>query len=140
MAELVFDRLRIHQRPESASPPASEWGATDSGAVEWGEWEISWRPEPAGVITREGLTTWVARGPGEIRAVHHGDRVFPLGGVGRRSVHRLLMEARVPRSERTAYPVVMQGSELVWIPGVCRAARAVPSPGEIALRIDARHD
>jgi tRNA(Ile)-lysidine synthase len=138
IAELVFDRLRIRRRSEPESPPSSEWGATDSGAVEWGEWQISWRREPAGVATREGLTTWVAREPGEIRAVHSGDRVFPLGGVGRRSVHRLLMEARVPRSERTAYPVVVQGSDLVWVPGVCRAANAVPFPGEISLRIDAR--
>jgi tRNA(Ile)-lysidine synthase len=138
VAELVFDRLRIRQRSEVDALPSSEWGLTESGSVEWGEWQIAWRPEPAGVITREGLTTWTAPGPGEIRAVHSGDRVFPLGGVGRRSVHRLLMEARVPRSERAGYPVLMQGSDLVWVPGVCRAARAVPSPGEVALRIDAR--
>ncbi len=138
-AALVFDRLRIERRPRLESPRPIEWGATDAGSVDWGDWEISWRPEPAGVSSRSGLTAWVSMGPGEIRAAHGGDQLFPLGGVGRRSVHRLLMEAKVPRSERVEYPIMVRGPDLLWIPGVCRAAASVPSPGEVALRIDARH-
>jgi tRNA(Ile)-lysidine synthase len=64
--------------------------------------------------------------------------VLPVGGVGRRRVARLLMEARVPRSARAAYPVVTSGDEVVWLPGVCRAAARIPQPGTDAVRIDAR--
>src|SRR6185295_9983156 len=138
-AEVVFDRLRIRRASGASQPEQIAWGSTEAGSVAWGDWKIAWRVEPAGESDRAGFTTWVIPGTGEIRAPHEGDRVFPLGGVGRRSVHRLLMEARVPRSERAAYPVVVRGPELLWVPGVCRAAGALPRPGETALRIDARH-
>src|SRR2546422_8361041 len=57
-----------------------------------------------------------------------GDRVSPLGGVGRRPLRRLLMEARVPRSERGRYPVVARGETILWVPGVCRSAADLPGP------------
>jgi hypothetical protein len=43
----------------------------------------------------------------------------------------------VPRSGRTSYPVVADDDDVVWIPGVCRAATRVPEPGREAVRIDA---
>jgi tRNA(Ile)-lysidine synthase len=90
------------------------------------------------VSPRGGFTTWISEGPGEVRGPRGGDQLVPLGGVGHRSVHRLLMEARVPRSERVEYPVLVRDGEPLWLPGVCRAAAAVPEPGRVALRIDAR--
>jgi tRNA(Ile)-lysidine synthase len=138
-AELVFDRLRFLRLSPAETLQPIEWGASEQGSVEWAGWEIAWRPEHAGTSIRGGLTTWMHHGRGEVRGAQDGDRVFPLGGVGRRSVHRLLMEARVPRSERAMYPVVTQGAELLWIPGVCRTSTALPVRGAPALRVDARH-
>jgi tRNA(Ile)-lysidine synthetase-like protein len=86
---------------------------------------------------RSGFSTWVAASPGEIRSVRRGDRIKPLGGPGRRAVHRVLMEARVPRSERDRYPVLVRDGQIIWVPGVCRAAADIPDPGTPALRIDA---
>lgn len=100
---------------------------------------LAWRRERApAAVPREGWTTWLAAGSLAVRARRTGDRVVPVGGVGRRKVTRLLMEARVPRSARAAYPVVTSDGEVVWLPGVCRAAARVPAPGAEAVRIDAR--
>src|SRR5437667_352326 len=66
--------------------------------------------------------------------------VAPLGGVGRRPLRRLLMEARVPRSERGRYPVVARGATILWVPGVCRSAADLPGPGTPAVRLDVTRD
>jgi len=44
------------------------------------------------------------------------------------------MEARVPRSARPRYPVVMR-ADILWVP-VCRSAEGVPAPGTRAVRLD----
>jgi hypothetical protein len=46
------------------------------------------------------------------------------------------MEARVPRSERRRYPVVAAGETILWVPGICRSAAALPRPGTQAVRVD----
>ncbi len=66
-----------------------------------------------------------------------GDRIRPFGGVGRRRVSRVLMEGRIPRSERAAYPLVTRGGQVIWLPGLCRSDAAVPSVGEPAIRLEA---
>ena len=70
------------------------------GAVTWGPWRIESR--------REGL---------EVRARRPGDRL-----AGRRKkVQDLLVDAKVARSERDGWPMVVQGEEIVAIPGVAEA-------------------
>jgi tRNA(Ile)-lysidine synthase len=142
-AETVFDRLRILGPPNrpSARPPNRGLvvvGEGERGEARWRGWCITWRRERAGTVARAERGTWVTPGGLSIRAALRGERVRPLGGVGRRPVRRLLMEARVPRPERATYPVVARGSDLVWIPGVCRGDAALPAPGEPAVRLDAR--
>jgi hypothetical protein len=47
------------------------------------------------------------------------------------------MEAKVPRGERAGHPILLgAGGDVVWVPGVCRGAAAVPLPGASALRVD----
>ena len=65
-----------------------------------------------------------------------GFLLVPLGGVGHRPVRRLLMEAQVPRGERGRYPVIARGETILWIPGICRSAADLPSPGTSAVRLD----
>jgi len=140
MAEIVFHRLRIHRAPErpTAHPPdAVGWGGAASGEASWDGWCITWGAAEAQRVRREGWTTWVTRGEGMVRAVRTGDRIRPVGGVGRRKVRRLLMEQRVPRSERRRWPVLERDGDIVWVPGICRSAAALPRPGEAALRVDA---
>jgi tRNA(Ile)-lysidine synthetase-like protein len=61
----------------------------------------------------------------------------PLGGAGHRAVRRLVMEARIARLDRPAWPVLEREGQVLWIPGVCRGASAVPAPGAPAVRVDA---
>ncbi|HEX9633273.1 MAG TPA: tRNA lysidine(34) synthetase TilS [Gemmatimonadales bacterium] len=142
-AETVFGRLRIARRsdtPGTDEPAASAtWGGSaDAGEARWGQWGITWCREPAGRVSRATWSTWILGEGGEVRAVRAGDALRPLGGTGRRSARRLLMEARVPRAERARYPLVAQGDRILWIPGVCRGDVALPRPGEPAVRVDVR--
>jgi tRNA(Ile)-lysidine synthase len=140
-AETVFDRLRILGPPvrRSAGPPGVVVvGEGDRGEARWRGWCITWRRARAGRVRRAERGTWVTPGGLSVRVALRGERLRPLGGVGRRPVRRLLMEARVPRPERATYPVVARGTDLVWIPGVCRSDAALPAPGEPAVRLDAR--
>jgi tRNA(Ile)-lysidine synthase len=139
VAELSFDRVRIAPVREGAvREQAVDCGEDATGQVQWNGWDVSWRHDRVGSVRRESFVTWVTPGEGRLRAAQRGDRIAPLGGVGRRKVRRLLMEARVPVRERDGYPVLVRRDEVLWIPGVCRSSAAVPEPGEPAVRIEAR--
>ena len=70
------------------------------GSVEWGPWTLE--------SDRSGL---------EVRSRRPGDRL-----AGRRKkVQDLLVDAKVPRSERDAWPLVVSGDEVVAVPGVAEA-------------------
>jgi len=141
-AELAFERLRIVEAKQGESAGSelepAVWGERESGCVRWNGWEFTWRQARTGEMRRGSLTTWVTPGCGEVRLARAGERMIPLGGVGRRKVRRLLMEARIPARERHVYPVVVRGSDVIWIPGICRSADSVPQTGEMAVRLDAR--
>jgi len=133
--EVAFGTLIVGPAP--AAPPDVAIEARD-GEARFGPFRLTWRSEPAPAgFPRGGWTTWLPLGPWVVRAARPGDLMAPLGGVGRRKVTRLLMEARVPRSGRASYPVVAEGDDVIWIPGVCRAAARVPEPRREAVRIDA---
>ena len=109
------------------------------GSTEFGGFHIAWAPAPAPPrLPRAEWTTWIADGGAawEIRPARPGDRLVPLGGVGRRPLRRLLMEAKVPRGDRAAYPVVARGETILWVPGICRSAADLPQPGTPAVRLD----
>jgi tRNA(Ile)-lysidine synthase len=70
------------------------------GSVEWGPWILE--------SDREGL---------EVRARRPGDHL-----AGRRKkVQDLLVDAKVPRSEREHWPVVVSGDDVVAVPGIAAA-------------------
>ncbi len=70
------------------------------GSVEWGPWTLE--------SDRPGL---------EVRSRRPGDRL-----AGRRKkVQDLLVDAKVPRPERDAWPLVVSGGEVVAVPGVAEA-------------------
>jgi tRNA(Ile)-lysidine synthase len=136
-AEVAFERLAV--RREAGAADEAVVAAAPRGSAVFGEFRVEWRPEPApSRVERAAWTTWVAAGEDAwlLRAPRRGDRVAPLGGVGRRPVRRLLMEARVPRSERGHYPVVASGETILWVPGICRSAAALPRAGTPAVRLD----
>jgi tRNA(Ile)-lysidine synthase len=76
-----------------------------------------------GTLRLEGSVVWgpwtlASDAPGlEVRARRPGDRL-----AGRRKkVQDLLVDAKVPRAERDAWPLVVSGEEVVAVPGVAEA-------------------
>jgi len=135
VAEIAFDRLRVGRVAGPA--PAVVVAAAERGHAVFGSFVVHWEPAPApATLERSGWTTWIG-GPGwQVRPYHPGDRLVPLGGVGRRPVRRLFMEAQVPRTARGHYPVVARGETILWVPGICRSMTDLPSPGTRAVRLD----
>ena len=140
-AEVAFDRIRVSRagaREVEKDLEVVEVGKEKhQGRAEFGEFHVEWSPDAAPErLTRGDWTTWIAGGDWHVRPLRPGDRVVPLGGVGRRQVRRLLMEARVPRGDRAGYPVVARGETILWVPGICRSATDLPEPGTRAVRLD----
>lgn len=71
------------------------------GSVVWGVWELEAR--------RPGL---------HVRAWRAGDRLATPGG---RKVQDLFVDAKIPRSERESWPLVVRGDDVVVVPGVAVA-------------------
>ena len=138
-AEVAFDTVHVSRDggPDVVCALEHVWPTGEQGTARFGEFEITWAPAAAPpTIERATWTTWVDAAEWQVRAPARGDSLVPLGGVGHRPLKRLLMEARVPRSERPRYPVVSRGETILWVPGICRSAEAVPAPGTRAVRLD----
>jgi tRNA(Ile)-lysidine synthase len=134
LAEVAFDRLRIY-RPAAVENPVAPQAAR--GDARFGNYVVTWGPARAPrKMARAAWRTWIHGAGWEVRGARPGDVIVPLGGVGRRPLRRVLMEAHVPRSERLRYPVVAQGETILWVPGICRSTAALPRPGTRAVRLD----
>ncbi len=59
-----------------------------------------------------------------VRARRRGDRFTPFPGPGERRLKSFLIDAGVPRWERSRLPLLESGSEIIWVAGVRRAAAA----------------
>jgi tRNA(Ile)-lysidine synthase len=118
----------------------------EQGAVQWGQFLFrvaagSGRPESGACL--EG--SWTASLPaGErsiVRSWDAGDRLSTAGAQPRRRVKRYLSDAGVRGVERSGWPVVVAGDDVVWIPGVRRSDAATARSGRperhyICERID----
>ena len=112
-------------RREAAAVP-EECVLPASGALAWGAFHFA-----VGVGRGEG--EWSAELAGGETAVvrrwRAGDRLAPSRGQGRRRVTRYLSDARIAGRIREGWPVVVQGDEVVWIPGVRRSDAATVRSG-----------
>jgi tRNA(Ile)-lysidine synthase len=64
-----------------------------------------------------------------------GLRMRPEGGAGTRKLQDILVDARVPREERDALPLVFAGERLAWVPGVAVDRDLRSAPGETSLHV-----
>ena len=64
-----------------------------------------------------------------------GLRMRPLGGRGSRKLQDIFVDARVPREERDAWPLVFAGQRLAWVPGVAVDADLASAPGETGQHV-----
>jgi tRNA(Ile)-lysidine synthetase-like protein len=80
------------------------------GEVRWGDWRIR--------SAQRGL---------KVRAWRAGDRIAGRG----RKIQDVFVDAKIPRSDREAWPLVVRGDEVVAVPGI------VEHPDVEAERVDA---
>ena len=84
--------------------------------VEWGEWAFALDDGTSDRLSP--LRVRVPRGELLVRAWRPGDRL-----VGGGKVQDVLTDAKVPRRARSSYPVVVTpAGEVLWVPGLARAA------------------
>jgi tRNA(Ile)-lysidine synthase len=63
--------------------------------------------------------------PLEVRSPKTGDRVRPLGLGGSKKLQDVFVDAKVPRLERSGWPVVTSGGVVAWVPGLIRGEEAL---------------
>jgi tRNA(Ile)-lysidine synthase len=133
----------LSARRRAAALPAVMPGESWSAA---GEWRIRCRLAIAG--TREAR-------PGRWRAVFDrkaldgqglrvrppvpGDRIRLLGLGGSKKLQDVFVDGKVPREDRSRWPVVEAGRTIVWVPGLARSetGRVSDGGGEV-LVVEAR--
>ncbi|HWP65249.1 MAG TPA: tRNA lysidine(34) synthetase TilS [Candidatus Limnocylindria bacterium] len=96
----------------------SSWVLAVSVPQDWTAGTDPWRPPDRAVLDADTLP-----GPLSVRAPRRGDRVR-IPKVGTRKLHDVLIDRKVPRGRRAALPVLLAGDDVVWVPGVVRAAVA----------------
>lgn len=122
LLEAVHGELVLHR---VATVVAGESLLPDTGALAWGAFRFA-------VAEGAGDDEWCAELAGTdavVRRWRAGDRLAPSRGQGRRRVTRYLSDARIAGSVREGWPVVVQGNEVVWIPGVRRSDAATVRSG-----------
>jgi tRNA(Ile)-lysidine synthase len=118
-SELVLERDRA-AAPQFSTLP-------EDGTLDWGRFRFT-------VVSSEaGDDRWSAAipmaGPVVVRAWQPGDRLSAARGIGRRRVKRFLSDAGLRGRDRTDWPVVVLGDEVIWIPGVRRSDAATVRSG-----------
>jgi tRNA(Ile)-lysidine synthetase-like protein len=105
----------------------------DRGSVEWGRFRFRTRDVCDAAPDAAQTAAWTADLlPGQgavIRGWDAGDRLAPSGAQPMRRVKRYLSDAGIRGRDRTAWPVVVTGEEVVWIPGVRRSDAATERSG-----------
>jgi len=67
-----------------------------------------------------------------------GLRMRPLGGRGTRKLQDIFVDARVPREDRDAWPLVFAGDALAIVPGVAVSEEMATRAGEPSLHVTVR--
>jgi tRNA(Ile)-lysidine synthetase-like protein len=67
-----------------------------------------------------------------------GLRMRPLGGRGTRKLQDIFVDARVPREDRDAWPLVFAGDALAIVPGLAVSSEMATRLGEPSLHVTVR--
>ena len=127
--EVVRSRTAFQLRACGGSDPAAEQ-LTLSDTTAWGQWSF----RPASEIEHDdGWSAWLPTDePLSVRGWRAGDVMASHTG-SRRKVKYFLSDAGVTGHERTTWPVILAGDEIVWIPGVRRSDAATVRSGRPGL-------
>jgi len=74
-----------------------------------------------------------------VRNFTPGDRIIPIGLGGSRKVKRMFIDRKLPKARRAAFPVVVMGENIAWLPGIARGSVALLTPNtRQVLRLSAK--
>ena len=140
------DRLIVeHGRGAPSEAPPVQVGLRQSGTTDVPQ--LGWRfrvdempgshPDPADRLeARVDAGTMV--GPLAVRNRRPGDRMRPLGLGGTKKLQDILVDAKIPRHQRDAIPLICDDHGILWVTGQCRSERAHVTPHtRMTLRIRA---
>ena len=118
--------LTLEARP-ATSAPAAVSKSSESAAGPGRAWQVSIR---AASVTPSLI----------VRNRRPGDRFQPLGAPGRRKLQDVLVDRKIPRTERDGVPIVTTlTGEILWVAGVAIAeACRVRTPGDSVLLLELR--
>jgi tRNA(Ile)-lysidine synthase len=123
--EATRDSYLLHKAMATTSASAAP--LPQHGSLEWGRFRF--RVSNAA----DCGSPWTAAIPSTcsslVRAWSAGDRLEPAAGQGRRRVTRYLSDVGLQGGERTGWPVVVSGDDVLWIPGVRRSDAATDRSG-----------
>jgi tRNA(Ile)-lysidine synthase len=124
------DAIVLRPPRRDAVPGAA---SLDGTRLDWGGWRFRVSDDPTSRVDLQGRDPWrVALSPREalrVRAWRDGDRMHGAGDAAPRRVKRFLRDAGIVGPERAGWPVVLDGEEIVWIPGVRRSDAATVRSG-----------
>jgi tRNA(Ile)-lysidine synthetase-like protein len=127
----------------AATPPDAEIPVP--GAVQWGEYTVE--TTLGGAVSRErsAMDVWPAVCtlsaarlgglPLIVRGRRPGDRMAPFGLRGTKKLQDIFTDAKVSEARRDAYPVILSGDEIVWLPGYRVAAPFAVREGEACVQV-----
>jgi tRNA(Ile)-lysidine synthase len=128
--EVTRSRDALQLRASSAEKPTPEPLAL-SNETQWGGWFF--RPG----THDDGSDSWSAWLPTDcplvVRSWQAGDAMTCPDALAPRKVKHFLSDAGVTGHERTAWPVVLAGDQVIWIPGVRRSDAASVRSGRPGL-------
>jgi tRNA(Ile)-lysidine synthase len=131
--EVTRSRDLLQLRASDQVRPTPELLAL-SNDTQWGDW--SFRPGSSDVEEDVGdhWCAWLPTDrPLSVRIWEAGDAMIAVDGAPPCKVKHLLSDAGVTGHERTGWPVVLAGDQVVWIPGVRRSDAATVRSGRPGL-------
>jgi len=128
--KVVRSRDALQLRASGLEAPGESVFEQSTGIC-WGAWSI----RPSESVGRDAWSAWLPReGVLTIRSWRAGDVLAGRRGrAGQRKVKHLLSNAGVTGHERAAWPVVLLGDEIIWVPGVSRSDAATVRSGRPVL-------
>ena len=123
--ELRYGLIRIrHEDGRGAAPEeaAEEIPLRLDETVEWARWRLvaqeAAAPEAPGWLEeRVDAESIASAGLLRVRSRREGDRIWPLGAPGTKSLKEFFRERRVRPSERGRIPLIVAGETIVWVVG-----------------------
>ena len=72
-----------------------------------------------------------------LRNIEPGDRIQPLGMIGRKKISDLFTDMKVPKFKRQYIPVLADGKEILWVVGIKMGEKAKVTPSStVCLKAD----